>query len=1445
MKQGPRVSPRILLLAGFTAAAVGAAPLSAAGAVARLMPLGDSITDGVAVPGAYRVELWNKFVTDGLNVDFTGSLSNGPDSLVDKNHEGHSGYRIDQIAASVSGWLAAAPPDMVLLLIGTNDMIQNYQVADAPARLDSLISRIATERPGAHILVGSIPPLADAAANNRAVTYNAAIPGIVDAQRALGRNVRFVDIFSSLTVGDLYDGKHPTAEGCAKMADAWHPAVRAALTPTPLSVVLAQPAYNAALSTPGTVTLHANVSDFGGTVVRVEFYNGAEKLGETVSFPYDFGWVNPPLGPAVLSAKVFDDIGNSGESWSVPVTVSEDVNSIVFSPVADGYADKANPAANFGTSAQIKANVYPAGGLEYEGYLKFDVSGLSGAVRSAKLRLYVVNRTVDAPAVYSAENAWTESGLTWNSRPARTGGAVADLGAVPLESTVEYDVTSAVAGEGLQTFALVPQSDDGVTFSSRETLHPPELVVDSVFSTDTEPPAVALTAPADGSTLQGYVSVSADATDNVGVRLVRFYKDGAFLGESTTAPYSVSWDTSFVDNGTHTLTAVARDAAGLASTSAPVAVTVNNVDSTPPVLGPLMADVGFSSATVSWTTDEPATSQVEYGVGGSTQSTPLSPVLVTSHSVFLDGLQPGQAYQYRVFSGDAAGNLSVSTPAAFTTLSDTAPVALTFFSTEDTYVDKAKPSQNFGALSQIKVNADVPDGLEYEGYVKFNVAGLTGGVQSAKLRLRVANGTVDGPAVYPAENGWTESGLTWSNRPARTGGVIADLTATPRNTVVEYDVTSAVGGNGFYTFDLAPQSDDGVAFSSRETGDRPELVITYTPSSDSQPPEVSLTAPAGGATVSGADVTVSADASDNQGIAHVRFYVDGALLVEDPSAPYSAAWDTTLVANGTHTLTATARDAAGLTRTSTPTVVTVSNVNTTPVTLTFLPSADAYADKANPALNFGAGAQLKMNAYPAGGLEFESYVKFDLSGVAGPVQSAKLRFYVVNGTVDAPAVYLSASAWTETGLAWSNRPALAGGIVADLGAASANTLIEYDVTSAVAGDGPYSFALIPQSTDGLTLSSRETGNPPQLVVTMAPASAAAPSAVPSALGRISRAHYGSLPTGGTLLHGSPILVEVHVTGGRVPDPGSSAPAVLFVNGSPRSLRAVRPGLYSALIDPAGFQGPVRYRCRVPGSSGTSIDTPEQIIEFSDTVALAPSVDDGALWEAPDGTSFDAGFSLRWSQGAGLSGVGLRKLAPEALPWTGTPAETALSFYEIVPPGRAGADLPPPSALTLSYNDVDGADEDGDGVPDGDGWVDGTRVDERALTVYARDGDRWRDLKGEVDAKRNAVTVPIHGLTVFALASRSPLTGAQAAQRFLSPALADGINDEAAFGPEAREVTIVDVNGRDVFHATAEGGVPVLWAGVDSDGRPVSSGVYIAKIRKLDGSWAYHTLVVVK
>src|SRR5215204_1906117 len=94
--------------------------------VIRIMPLGDSITQGVGSPlgDGYRGLLWDLFQQSGLVVDFVGGGQSGPSSLPDRDHQGTSGERADELLPRIPGLMSTYLPDVVLLMIGTNDVEQ-------------------------------------------------------------------------------------------------------------------------------------------------------------------------------------------------------------------------------------------------------------------------------------------------------------------------------------------------------------------------------------------------------------------------------------------------------------------------------------------------------------------------------------------------------------------------------------------------------------------------------------------------------------------------------------------------------------------------------------------------------------------------------------------------------------------------------------------------------------------------------------------------------------------------------------------------------------------------------------------------------------------------------------------------------------------------------------------------------------------------------------------------------------------------------------------------------------------------------------------------------------------------------------------------------------------------------------------------------------------------
>ena len=124
-------------------------------------------------------------------------------------------------------------------------------------------------------------------------------------------------------------------------------------------------------------------------------------------------------------------------------------------------------------------------------------------------------------------------------------------------------------------------------------------------------PSVNITAPAAGN-VAGTINVTANASDNIGVAGVQFLLDGNNLGaEDLSAPYSVSWNTSTAGNGSHNLTARARDAAGNTTTSAVILVNVNN-----DVIPPTISVNSPATSPVSGTINVTATAGDNIGVAG-------------------------------------------------------------------------------------------------------------------------------------------------------------------------------------------------------------------------------------------------------------------------------------------------------------------------------------------------------------------------------------------------------------------------------------------------------------------------------------------------------------------------------------------------------------------------------------------------------------------------------------------------------------------------------------------------------------------------------------------------------------------------------------------------------------------------------------------------------------
>jgi glucose/arabinose dehydrogenase len=155
--------------------------------------------------------------------------------------------------------------------------------------------------------------------------------------------------------------------------------------------------------------------------------------------------------------------------------------------------------------------------------------------------------------------------------------------------------------------------------------------------------------------------------------------------------------------------------------------------------------------------------------------------------------------------------------------------ALAFAAEADARVEQPNPDSNFGTSNTLRLDQANGAAQDIDSFIRFAVAGITGRVVNATLRLRSTGNTIHGVAVHTAGGGWTETGIDWNHQPAFAPAPIAQVTGIAAQQWVEWDVTQAVTGDGAVNLRLTPTGDDGVTFHSREATNqtlRPQLVVT-------------------------------------------------------------------------------------------------------------------------------------------------------------------------------------------------------------------------------------------------------------------------------------------------------------------------------------------------------------------------------------------------------------------------------------------------------------------------------------------------------------------------------------------------------------------------------------------------------------------------------------------
>jgi CSLREA domain-containing protein len=643
--------------------------------------------------------------------------------------------------------------------------------------------------------------------------------------------------------------------------------------------------------------------------------------------------------------------------------------TIIFFPIDDSRVQSGNPTGNYGSSTYMRIR---GGTTAYRSFLKFDVAGLWGPIYRVRLRLYAYDGSNSAGSVYAVANSWSESTVNWNNAPTIGGSPLATLGAVADNSWVEYDVTSAVNGEGVFSFGLLSSSTNTMYFYSEEaTNFRPELHVD-------------------------------------------------FFGPSATPSPGPS--------------PTATPTSGPSPTSVPSPTATRTPT---PFVSPTPTRTATRTAT-------PTTA--------ANTSTP----------------------------GPSSTTAATSTP---TSAATSGPVA-TFAAAHDAHVKSSSPNSNYGTANNLRLRSGSP---AYNSYLKFDVSGLSGTVQQVTLRLFAYDGGPDGGSVHAVSNNlqgtntpWTETALKYNNVPAIGGSPLDSAGTVANNTWVELDVTSAVTGNGMFSFGITTGSTNSVYFNSSEAStNRPQLVIQTT-SGTAAP--TATTAPSATPT----NTPNSSSTATNTAVLPTATRTNTAIATS------------TAIATATKTATPQATATTGATATSVPTATSagatatsVPTATSTGGTQSFAAAHDSRVKSDSPTSNYGTSTYLRLRS---SGTTYNSYLKFNVTGISGTVQQATLRLFTYDGGPDGGSIYAvgnnydsTSTAWVDSGLTWNNAPTIGGSPLDSVGTVANNTWVEFDVTSAVNGNGTFSFGLATSSTNSVYFYSREsTSNPPELVIQTGP-----------------------------------------------------------------------------------------------------------------------------------------------------------------------------------------------------------------------------------------------------------------------------------------------------------------------------------------------------------------------
>jgi hypothetical protein len=484
---------------------------------------------------------------------------------------------------------------------------------------------------------------------------------------------------------------------------------------------------------------------------------------------------------------------------------------------------------------------------------------------------------------------------------------------------------------------------------------------------DTTPPTVSLASSATSVTSAStVVTLTATATDNVGVARVDFYDGATLLGSKTASPYTQTVQFTAAQNGTHSYTAKAYDAANNTATSGAVSVTVNiqSADTVPPSVSLASSATSVTQPTTITLTatasDNVGVTRVDFYDGTTLLSSDTTAPYTAS--VALGSTQNG-THSYTAKAYDAANNSATSAAVTVTVNVQTAD-------TTPPTVSLSSSATSVTSATTISLTATATDNVGVTKVEFYEGTTLLGSATAAPYTLPISytstnNGThtYSAKAYDAANNSATSGNVTVtvqiqgadttpptvslaSNVTSVTAPASITLTATASDNVgvtkVEfYEGTTLLGSKTAapFTWPISYTAAGSHTYSAKaydaanNSATSATVTVTVAAGGDTTAPTVSLAASPTGTITTAVTLTLTATATDNVGVSKVDFYDGTTLLVSDTAAPYQYTKLLSTTDNATHSYTAKASDAAGNSTTSAAVsvVINIPNTSTYPV----------------------------------------------------------------------------------------------------------------------------------------------------------------------------------------------------------------------------------------------------------------------------------------------------------------------------------------------------------------------------------------------------------------------------------------------------------------------------------------------------------------------------------